>query len=110
MSHSAMTRVFSLLTLIVLASCAQPFERRVAARLQDAGIPGPTAQCMAERWVNRLSLMQLRKIEQLSSALKEQYRNRGLTVFGFIDEVRRLDDPEIIRVVTASAAICALKA
>lgn len=105
-----MNRALALLPLIVVAGCAQPFEGRVAAKLQDAGIPGPMAQCMAERWVDRLSLMQLRKIEQLSSELKQQYRDRGLTVLGFLDQVRRLDDPEIVRVVTASAARCALRA
>jgi len=103
-----MNRTFALLPLLVLAGCAQPFEGRIAAKLQDAGIPGPMAQCMAERWVDRLSIPQLRKIEQLTGDIRQQYQDRSLTVVGFIDRIRTLDDPEILRVVTSSAARCAL--
>jgi len=97
-----------LMPMIALSACSQPFEGRVAAKLHAAGIPEPIAQCMAKRWVDRLNVLQLRKIEQLSGAVGERHKDGSLTVIGFISEVRRMDDPEIVTVVTASAGICAL--
>ena len=94
--------------MLMLAACAQPFEGRVAAKLHDAGIPEPIAHCMAKRWVDQLTVLQLRKIEQLSGEIGDRYKDRSLTVIGFVDQVRRMDDPEIVTVVTASAGICAL--
>ena len=105
-----MNRALLLLSLLALASCSQPFEARIANKLQAAGIPAPMAACMAERWVKRLDVFQLRKIEHLSSDVSRQYKDQSLTVTDFIERVDRLDDPQIIRVVTGSAAVCALKA
>ena len=104
-----MSRALILLPLLALASCAQPIEARIATRLEAAGIPQPMAQCMAKRWVKRLDLVQLREIERLSSDVSRQYKDKTLTVTGFVGRVDRLDDPEIVRVVTTSAAICAFK-
>ena len=101
-----MTRRLIAILLFALASCAQPIEARIVARLEAAGIPQPMAQCMAKRWVKRLDLSQLRKVERLSSDVSREYKNQTLTVTGFIARVDRLDDPEIVRVVTTSAAVC----
>ena len=103
-----MRSILLLPPMLVLAACAQPFEGRVAAKLHDAGIPDPIAKCMAKRWVDRLSVLQLRKIEQLSGEISDRHRDGSLTVIGFVDHVRRMDDTEIVTVVTASAGICAL--
>jgi len=97
-----------MLMLPPLAGCAQPFEGRVAARLTAAGLSRPIAECMAERWVDRLSVRQLQKISALADDLKRE--GKGLTVAGFVARVRRLDDPEIGEVVTGSTIICALTA
>jgi hypothetical protein len=95
--------------LLPLAACAQTFEGRVASRLSDAGISRPTADCMAARWVSRLNVLQLQKISNLSGDLQRE-RGRGrLTVGRFIERVRAVDDPEILQVVTSSAAACSLK-
>jgi hypothetical protein len=105
-----MTRALILISLLGLVACAQPIEARIANRLEAAGIPPPMAHCMAKRWVKRLDLFQLRKIERLSSDVSRRYKDQTLTVTGLIDRVNGLDDPQIVRVVTASAAICAFKA
>ena len=100
-------RFLPLLPFILLASCAQPFEGRVASRLADAGLSRPMADCMAGRWVDRLTVFQLRKISSLADDLSQE--GRRLTVRGFVDRGRRVNDPEIFEVVSTSAVACALK-
>jgi hypothetical protein len=104
-----MTRLLIPASLLAFAACSQPIEARITSRLEAAGIPQPMAQCMAKRWTKRLDVFQLRKIERLSSDVSHEYKDHTLTVIGFIERVDRLDDPEIVRVVTTSAAVCALK-
>jgi hypothetical protein len=104
-----MRRFIALSSLIAITACAQPLEGRVASRLTDAGIPRGMAQCMAERWVDRLSLLQLRKIQSLTSDIKRDRGEGRLTVFRLVDRIRQVDDEEIFNVVSKSAAHCALK-
>jgi hypothetical protein len=104
-----MTRFLILAPLLALAACSQPIEARITRKLEAAGISQPMARCMAKRWVKRLNLVQLGKIERLSSDVNREYKDKTLTVTGFIERVDRLDDPEIVRVVTTSAAVCAFK-
>ena len=101
-------RCLVLLVSLALAACAQPFEGRVASRPTEAGLPRPMAECMAERWVDRLSVLQLRKISNLSEDLTRERSQRQLTVGRFVERVRQVDDPEIFRVVSGSAVACAL--
>ena len=103
-----MIRKTALLAPLVLAACAQPFEGRVASRLADAGLSRPMAECMAKRWVDRLSLLQLQKISSLSEDLQRERSGGKLTVGRFIERVRAVDDPEVFQVVSTSAAACAL--
>jgi hypothetical protein len=97
-----------LAALFAVAGCAQPFEGRVASRLAEAGLSRPMADCMAARWVDRLSVLQLQKIASLSEDLGRERATGRLTVTRFIDRVRAVGDPEILTVVTSSAASCAL--
>jgi hypothetical protein len=97
-----------LFLLFPLFACAKPFEGRVATRLAEAGLSRPMAECMADRWVNRLSLAQLQKIGKLSDDLKKERGRGSLTVGRFLERVRAVDDPEIFTVVSGSAAACAL--
>ena len=101
-----MRRLVLLLTLILVA-CAQPFEGRVASRLTEAGLSRPMAECMAKRWVDQLSLVQLQKISALSEDLRRERSERRLTVGRFLERVQRVDDPEILKVVTSSSVACA---
>jgi hypothetical protein len=103
-----MIRPLCLFLLLSLAACSQPLERRVAARLTEAGLPGRMADCMAERWVDRLSLVQLRKVSSLADDLSRERGEGRLTVARFIERVQAVDDPEVFNVVTGSAAACAL--
>jgi len=104
-----MRRTPVILLLLALSSCAQPFEGRVANRLHTAGIPRGMSECMAHRWVDRLSVFQLRKIQSLTDDISREKRDGRLTVLGFVERVRRVNDPEIFNVVSKSAAVCALR-
>jgi hypothetical protein len=102
-----MNRLLLLLPL-ALAACAQPFEGRVAARLSEAGLSRPMADCMAGRWVDRLNVLQLQKISRLSEDLGRERSQGRLTVSRFMERVRQVNDPEIYQVVSSSAVACAL--
>jgi hypothetical protein len=64
---------------------------------------------MAERWVSRLNVLQLRKVSDLAGDLQRERGRNRLTVGRFIERVRAVDDPEIFQVVSSSAAICAIR-
>lgn len=99
----------ALVTLIALAlsACATP-ETRVRTALMDAGLSQPIAACMADRIVDRLSLIQLNKLSGLKKLRGQDMRK--ITVEDFLKRTRSLQDPEILGVVSASGLICAIKA
>lgn len=102
-----MKRVVALAAVLSLAACATP-ETRVRTALLDAGLPPPIAGCMADRMVDRLSLIQLNKLSGLKKL--RQSNMRSLRVDEFLRRTRSLQDPEILGVVTSSGLVCALKA
>lgn len=94
------------LSLLALAACATP-EARLRTGLVNAGLSQSIASCMAERMVDRLSLVQLRRLGSLSS-LKDKGMS-DLSLNQFLHKVRALKDPEILTVTTSSAALCAFR-
>ena len=68
--------------------------------LVSAGIPKAMAKCMAHRMVKRLSILQLRRLSGLGKASDSKSLDQ------FLYRVRSLKDPEILSVVTSSAALC----
>jgi type IV pilus biogenesis protein CpaD/CtpE len=99
----------ALVTFVALAlsACATP-ETRVRTALMDAGLSQPIAACMADRRVDRLSLIQLNKLSGLKKLRGQDMRK--VTVEDFLTRTRSLQDPEILGVVSASGLICAVKA
>lgn len=95
----------TMLIAATLAGCATP-ETRVRTGLMDAGLSRPMASCMARRMVDRLSLLQLRRIGRLSDLRDENPRE--MTLDQFLHRAHALGDPEIWSVTSSSAAICAL--
>lgn len=65
------------------------------------------AGCMAERMVDRLSLVQLRRLQSLAS-LRNSHMG-GMTVDRFLYKVRALEDPEIFMVTSKAALVCAIE-
>lgn len=99
----------ALVTFVALAlsACATP-ETRVRTALMNAGLPQPIAACMADRMVDRLSLVQLNKLSGLKKLRGQDMRK--ITVEDFLKRARSLQDPEILGVVSSSGLICAIKA
>ncbi|MFN4357677.1 hypothetical protein [Sphingopyxis alaskensis] len=91
---------------LLLSACATP-EARLRTGLNNAGLSKAMSACMAERMVDRLSLLQLRRLAALGS-LKGK-RVADLSLAQFLHKVRALKDPEILAVSTSSAAVCALR-
>lgn len=88
-----------LVLVTLLPACAVP-EARLRAGLVNAGLSPPLAACMAERMVDRLSLMQLRRIGDLPRA------REAVSVAEFLHRVRALGDSEVLSVSASSAALC----
>lgn len=95
------------LTALALSACATP-ETRIRTALMDAGLSQPIAACMADRMVDRLSLVQLNKLNGLKKLRGQDMRK--VTVEEFLRRTRSLQDPEILGVATSSGLICAVKA
>lgn len=94
-------RLLIILSLAALASsCATP-ETRLRNGLVNAGVSPSLAACMAGRMVDRLSLMQLRRMSDLPGARESESLDQ------FLRRVRALRDPEIWTVTSAAAARCA---
>jgi len=87
--------------LLALSACATVPESMTRSGLENAGIPTATARCMAHRMVERLSLLQLRRLSGLGKA------GASKSIDQFLYRVRSLKDPEILSVTTSSAALCA---
>ena len=93
---------------LVLSSCATVSpESRVRAGLIDAGLSPRMAGCMAERMVDRLSLVQLRRLQSLASLRKSHMAD--MTVDRFLYKVRAVEDPEIFTVTSKAAIVCAIE-
>lgn len=102
-----MKRAVAFSAVIALSACATP-ETRVRTALTDAGLSKPIAACMADRMVDRLSLIQLNRLSGLKKLRGQDMRK--VTVDEFLKRTRSLQDPEILGVVTSSGLICAVKA
>ena len=102
-----MMRVAALAAVLALSACATP-ETRVRTALMDAGLSKPIALCMADRMVDRLSLIQLNRLGSLKKLRGQEMRK--ITVDEFLKRTRSLQDPEILGVVSSSGLICAVGA
>ena len=84
---------------LALSGCVGKIaESRVRSALVEGGLSQPNAACMARRMVERLSISQLRKLEAL------QGPKRGL--LDYVAAVRKINDPEVVRVTAGAAALC----
>lgn len=95
------------LPAFALGGCVEKIaESRVRTALVEAGLSQRNADCMAGRMVDRLTIDQLRKLEQLKARPGE--RERPLTIGEYIERVRRVGDSEVIAVTASSAGLCAV--
>jgi hypothetical protein len=94
------------LAALALSACATP-ETRIRTALMDAGLSQPMAACMADRMVDRLSLVQLNRLGGLKKLRSQDMRK--ISVDEFLRRTRALQDPEILSVATSSAVVCAIR-
>jgi len=78
---------------------------RIESVLVDKGISQPVAACMGIRMAERLSLNQLRKLENLRAEDGEAVV--PLSIAELLERVRRVGDSEVLEVAASSAAVCA---
>lgn len=91
---------------LLVYGCAETIaEGRVESALLKAGLSQRNAACMAERMVDRLTIAQLRKLENLRGRKGEPVRPR--TLRQFVERVREVGDAEALAVTATSAAVCA---
>lgn len=100
-------RFLALLPLAALAACASISpEARLRTGLIDAGLGQRQSTCMAERMVDKLSLLQLRRIASLKNLNRD--RLPRMSVERLLYNLRSLEDPEIVAVTTRAALGCAI--
>ncbi len=86
--------------LLATSSCVEKIaQSRVRSALVDAGLSEKLSQCMAHRMVSELTIKQLRKMEALKGTKK--------SAFEYIAAIQKMNEPEVVRVTAASAAVCA---
>lgn len=94
---------------MTLSACATVSpEARVRSKLIEAGLRPPVAACMAEHMVDRLSLVQLKRLQSLGGLAKHD--PRGMSIDALAHRLRALDDPEIISVVLRAGIGCSIAA
>ena len=95
-----MRRVLTVLALAAAVSgCVETIARsRVKTALVGAGLSEPVSACMAEHMVDKLTITQLRKLEALQGPKR--------SAFDYVMAVRRINDPEVVRVTVAAAGLC----
>ncbi len=97
------------LAALALAACSTVSpEARVRSKLIEAGIRPPVAGCMAERMVDRLSLVQLKRLQSLGGLGTKNVRE--MSVDELVRRLRALDDPEIVSVVLRAGIGCSISA
>ena len=97
------------LALALHAGCATVSpEARVRSKLIEAGLRAPVAGCMAGRMVDRLSLVQLKRLQSLGGLARHDMR--GMSIDELVHRLRALNDPEIVSVVLKAGIGCSIAA
>jgi hypothetical protein len=87
------------ITLTITGCVAKLAEGRARSSLSEAGLSDANAACMADRMTDRLSIGQLRRLQEIGGS------RRSLSEF--VAAVRRFGDAEMISVTASAAALCA---
>ncbi len=87
------------LALLATSGCVSKLAYgRVKSALTEAGLSDSNAACMADRMTDKLTILQLRKLQAL------QGEKRSLS--DYVNAVRRVNDPEVLAVTATAAAVC----
>ena len=106
--------LIGLLLIVLLAGgaiytgLANPLvEWQVKGALVQSGIGEKRAACMAERMVERLTIVQLWKLRQGMAARGGEPED-GYGLGELVKRLRRVDDGEAVAVLSTSAGLCAI--
>lgn len=80
---------------------------QVQSALEESGVSEKRAECMSDRMVDRLSLLQLYKLQQ-GMKPREGEPDGGYGLGELVKRLRRVGDGEAVAVVTTSAGLCAI--
>jgi len=95
---------FGIGSALLLSGCATAIaESRVENALRGAGLSERNSACMAGRMVDRLSISQLRRLEELR---RPSATERESSLGDYLERVSRVGDAEVIAVTASSAALC----
>jgi hypothetical protein len=95
-----MRRVLIIAALLATTGCVSKLAYgRVKSAFTEAGLSEANAACMADRMTDKLTILQLRKLQAL------QGEKRSLS--DYVAAVRKVNDPEVLAVTATSAAVCA---
>ena len=78
-------------------------ESRVETALRDAGLSERISACMAGRMVDRLTISQLQRLEELG---RPSATERESSIADYLERVSRVGDAEVVTVTATSAALC----
>jgi hypothetical protein len=105
MTINRLLPLLSASAFIMIAGCATP-QTQLQRGLINAGLPKAESACMADRMVDKLSLLQLRRLGSLRNFKDDKFSE--MSVGRFMHNIRALKDPEILSVTTRAALGCAI--
>ena len=86
----------------VVAACSTPADK-ITAALTEYGLPEKQARCMGERLQDKLSLEQLKRLNDLA----RQNRGQGrVSVNALADQLNRDGDPKLVAAVVGAGFGC----
>ena len=85
----------------------QVTEDRVKTALLDKGVPAPMAECMAPELTQRLTIGQLRELEELRPREGESELPRSTKEA--LERLRRVEDEEAVRVFAETGTTCGIE-
>ena len=97
--------IFVLAALTTACATVSP-ESRLRNGLMEAGLSPRMSACMAADMVDRLSILQLRRLSSLASLRNSDMGK--MSVDRFLYKIRALEDPEIFAVTSKAAMRCAM--
>ena len=104
MSNRLSLRALPLAFLLALAACASP-SQKITRALVGYGVPPGQAQCMGDKLGHRLSLGQLRRLQELAGVDGRQLS--GLTIRQIADKLTDKRDPELVAEFVRAGIGCA---
>ncbi|WP_353217311.1 hypothetical protein [Sandarakinorhabdus sp.] len=104
-ARNTLSKSAVLIALCLLAGCASP-SQRITSKLVDLGMPKRQAVCMGDRLGQRLSVGQLRRLQQLSGIRAD--RLDRMTIREIASKLTDEKDPELIAELIRAGIGCAI--